>query len=363
MAVYTKITKGQLNSYLELYNSTALAHKANLIPIVDNILFPAGPTAIPYVRDTVGAGSLIFALPVNFLFEKQPTGSNHTISVSSGGGQNVVLLGRENTTLTNFGDDNMADGGDVIVGGPGQDYIKASPTGNDTIYAGANMTTLRGGGGDDKLVGGGQSSVMAGGGDDTLKGGLSFTARDSLYGGIGRDNLNVTTGQNLLSAGSGLNTLWGGAGMDTLYGGGLSELHAGQGAQMLFGGLTSSADDTLYGWVGSAPAGRETLTTFHGDNSIVAGSQKEVIGTGDGADTVTALLGGHHTITAGGALTVDFGGAHGHDTVNGAANAVAIDVMGENKIGKHVQGGATTLFFKDGQTLTYSGSNVTVTFT
>lgn len=362
MATYAKLTKGQLNADLETYNSTALRQEAKLLLTVDNMLFPAGTTRIPYVNDTMGTSNVFLASTLNFLFENQAAGSGHSIMVSSGGGQNVVLLGAQNATLTDFGGYGFGDKGDVLVGGPGQDVIQASSTGDDTLYAGANHTTLRGGGGVDKLVGGGQSSVVAGAGDDTLFGGLRFSARNSLYGGIGNDLLSVKAGNNLLSAGLGLNTLWGGAGSDTLYGGGQSALHAGQGSQKLFGGLTASASDTLYGAT-SGPAGPETLTTFQGDNSIVAGIGMETIHTGNGSDTVTATTGGHHTINAGGDLLVDFGGTHGLDTVRGFSNAVTIDVINEQKAGKQHHGASTILFFKDGQTLTYSGSDVTVTFT
>lgn len=314
MAVYTKITKPILNADISSFNSTAAAGEANLLKTVDNLLFP--PAKIPYEKDTVGFSQTL-PTTLSLLFEVQKAGTNHTISVSSDGGQKVVLLGRENATLTDQGNNSFLDQGDIIIGGSGHNSITASATDNDTIYAGGATSTVVGGAGSDKLYGGGKTEVKAGTGANSLYGGFRSTSHDVLVGSTGHDLLSVTHGTNLLSAGSGLNTLYGGTGHDTLLGGGSS--------------------------------------------SIVAGSGLNKIMTAAGADTVVLTHGGSAKVTAAAGTVVDFGGKAGSDTVLAGVNNVTIDISSKEHIkSTHIAGGTTTVHFKDGQTLVYSGSNITI---
>jgi hypothetical protein len=316
MAVYQKITKPILNAEIASYNSTAAAGEANLLKTVDNLLFP--PAKIPYEKDTVGFSQTL-PTTLSLLFELQKAKSAHTISVSSDGGQKVIVLGRGNATLTDQGDDNFLDKGDVIVAGSGHYSLTASPTDDDTLYAGALQSTLMGGAGADKLYGGGKTDDQAGIGANSLYGGLRNTAHDTLLGSTGHDLLSVSHGANLLSAGSGLNTLYGGTGHDTLFGGGSS--------------------------------------------SIVAGAGFNRVITAAGKDTVVLTHGGDAHVTAAAGTLVDFGGKSGNDTVNAGGNNVVVDIVHEHLKHQHTAGSTTTYTFKDGQTLVVSGSNTTVNFT
>ena len=151
---------------------------------------------------------------------------------------------------------------------------------------------------------------------------------DTLVGGAGSEKLAVSTGSNLLIGGSGLNTLIGGSGNDTLIGGGQTREQAGFGANLLIGGVTSSAHDTLVG-----ASGADTLSVTYGDNRLVAAGPNSLFG-GAGSDTMFGASGAYlqagsgtaRMYTEAGPETVVAGS--GSDTVVALSNSGQLNVVG-----------------------------------
>lgn len=101
-----------------------------------------------------------------------------------------VSGGAGNDELIDF-----SDGGTVLVGGPGSDFLRAVSAdselrggdGNDTLVGGNDAQTLDGGAGKDLLRGGpGTDRLTGGDGADELIGGR---AKDQMRGGSGNDTL------------------------------------------------------------------------------------------------------------------------------------------------------------------------------
>jgi Ca2+-binding RTX toxin-like protein len=101
-----------------------------------------------------------------------------------------VSGGAGNDELIDF-----SDGGTVLVGGPGSDFLRAVAAdselrggdGNDTLVGGNDAQTLDGGAGKDVLRGGpGTDRLTGGDGADELIGGQ---AKDQMRGGSGNDTL------------------------------------------------------------------------------------------------------------------------------------------------------------------------------
>ncbi len=130
-------------------------------------------------------------------------------------------------------------GSDRMIGGLGDDLIRAHG-GNDTVDGGAGRDTIHGGDGLDTLIGGA--------GDDSITGGSGVAdLRDQIYGGDGNDTIDGGHGNDSISAGAGHDQIEGGFGSDTLVGndggdsvsgGALSDLiYGGPGTDFLNGGF------------------------------------------------------------------------------------------------------------------------------
>jgi Ca2+-binding RTX toxin-like protein len=126
------------------------------------------------------------------------------IVVNAGGGNDHVIVGLTNTTLTTKINGNS--GNDTLQGGPGKDTLSGGD-GNDSLVGNAGDDLLDGGAGTDQLEG------LSG--NDTLTGG---EGNDAVHGGSGNDDVRGDNGNDVVIGGSGDDTLRGGDGADTLNG-------------------------------------------------------------------------------------------------------------------------------------------------
>ena len=162
----------------------------------------------------------------------------------------AVLLGGE-------GSDELlgGDGDDLIDGGAGADRLDGGAGWNRLSFRGrregvtvdlaagrtsdgdsvANIKTVVGGHGDDRLLGSrGDDGLLGWDGDDTLHG---RGGEDTLFGERGADRLDGGGGDDQLYGGTGADRLNGGGGDDQLYGeSGADSLFSGAGRDRLFGG-------------------------------------------------------------------------------------------------------------------------------
>lgn len=173
-------------------------------------------------------------------------------------------------------------GGDDIIHGSVVDDILSGGDGNDTIFGNAGNDHVMGDEGDDLLYGGD--------GDDTLEGGRG---NDTLFGDAGNDKLHGGAGDDLLWGGTGDDSLWGNAGNDTLYGeDGDDYLDGGVGDDMLFGG---KGNDTLIGGEGNdtldGGPGADVMYGGPGDNLMMGAAGNDYIEGGEGNDTIHGNLG------------------------------------------------------------------------
>ena len=99
-------------------------------------------------------------------------------------------------------------GPDVILGGDGQQHIRAGAA-DDVLYGNQSRDTIEGGGGNDAIYGGKNNDVLNGGdGDDTIAGDLG---NDLVTGGSGRDRFIVGLNRGLetiLDFEKGVDQIW-----------------------------------------------------------------------------------------------------------------------------------------------------------
>lgn len=137
-----------------------------------------------------------------------------------------------------------------IVGGPGDNVIKAPKQGPQVIYAG---------GGDDRIVSKRGKDIVCGGpGDDVISTG---TGTDRAYGGPGGDHMHLGPGRDKGDGGGGADTAVGAAGGDRVRG--------GAGPDRLFGGIQ---DDRLFG-----DGDLDLLVGGHGIDRLRGGSDDDWI--------------------------------------------------------------------------------------
>lgn len=300
-------------------------------------------------------------------------------------GDDSIVGGNAGTEMIWSGKGDIVDGGgdandtvggvpgDTVIGGNGSEFIDGSSgnqviaggaSGNDTIWGGAG-DTIYGGGNANVVIGGGPHDTITGGtgtellsgwlGDQEIIGGsagnetLTGAIGDTVVGGSGgTEFIDATAGNQEVTGGTGGNEIiWGGAG-DTISGGG--------DANETIGGV---AWDTIAGGSGS-----EFIDGSAGQQVITAGSGNEMIWGGAG-DTITGGS-GNATIGLGGGgefLGADFS-SRGADTVIGfsvtngdqiilpSATANAIEAVLATA---STAGGATTISFGNGATLTLAG--------
>ncbi|WP_304694411.1 calcium-binding protein [Conexibacter sp. CPCC 205706] len=275
----------------------------------------------------------------------------------------IVLWGGDGDDTLTLGSSFPADESFDLNGGPGNDHMIGSATG-EVLYSGAGggNDTLDGNGGDDALIsegdpiGSGGDTLNAGGGDDqivvdnacsghTLWGGpgndiIGFARQTTLgvAGGTprgvnarlgdasgngpayaidavgvevagclassivaGGETLEGTQQNDILSGNNAGNTIWARAGDDTVFGNGGDDLLKGQ-----------NGDDTIHGGDGAdnivAGPGDDTLTGDIGADTIDGEGNNDTI-YGDAGDDMLFGLDGDDTIN----------GDDGNDTLNGNA--------------------------------------------
>ena len=166
-------------------------------------------------------------------------------TIDGGPGDDTLSANRLGTVLKG------GDGNDGLQGAEGPDNLQGG-AGNDTLTGGASDDALDGGPGDDQLDGGEGSNVVAGGdGSDSLtfeslaqgvSVNLDGMANDGQTGQTGNVAADIETirgseGDDRLTAGANAVTLLAGGGDDVLQGGpGNDLLGGGQGSDMLDGG-------------------------------------------------------------------------------------------------------------------------------
>ena len=264
------------------------------------------------------------------------TGNAGNDTIKGFGGGDTLYGGAGNDTL--FGDD----GADAIYGGIGNDVIRMGESGggdyvqgddgDDTIYWGApspsSARTVYGGAGVDTINGGGTvfGAVTFDLGAGTYNNGGAFTETWSGFenynnvSGTGSEIVRGTGGDNLIQLGSGNNQAYGGGGTDTLYG--------GAGDDTLEGGFVT---DDVYGGDGN-----DTLRVQNGefyDNSY----------GGAGTDTLD------HALSSYGGSTFDFElGTITGSGINGVSAVLS-------SIETYYDGSGANTIISDGNSNTYYG--------
>lgn len=135
-----------------------------------------------------------------------------------------------------------------LYGGDGNDRIDLSAIDIPAyVSAGGGDDTVIGGSGNDSLTGGaGRNRLIGGGGDDRLNG---SGGRDFMYGEGGNDRLYGNGGNDYLDGGGNVDRLYGGDGDDVLIGGSSNDkFYAGNGNDTLTGG---SGRDLMNGDAGN----------------------------------------------------------------------------------------------------------------
>jgi Ca2+-binding RTX toxin-like protein len=191
-------------------------------------------------------------------------------------------------------------------------------------------------------------------------------------------------GASLLEAGSGGSTLIGGANFDYLSGGDPDDHgHNGDSNDWGQGNESGLGHDPKYQTIPmdtlTGGSGDDLLKVLHGDNVILAGAGHDTIYAGDGHDTIygstmptatgamdTIYLGTGNTSIQGGAAgaATIYAGINGNDTITGSATGQELTVYSDQSSQAikttTVQGGVTTITFKDQQSLALE--NLTIHF-
>ncbi|MDP1750681.1 MAG: cysteine peptidase family C39 domain-containing protein [Reyranella sp.] len=269
-------------------------------------------------------------------------GGNGTDMLVGGAGDDVLLGGDGNDTVIGGVGDDTLDGGEgmdtadysaVTVGitadleagtatGDGSDALRhieivIGGSGDDTLKAGVSGNTLNGGAGNDTLTGGDGNDVLTGGaGNDALDGGAGTDTAD--YSAIGTAvTVNLTSGT---ATGDGTDTL---IGIENVIGGsGNDTLTGSSAANVLSGGV---GDDTLNGGSGVDAADYSASTAaLHVDLTITTGQV-----TGEGADTLIGIErvtgGSGNDVLIGNSGTNILKGGAGDDTLTGGAGTDTLD--------------------------------------
>lgn len=247
-----------------------------LLPTLDNLLVPGGPSLASGLMDTLSG-----VLPDNVaiingqVFQRNPDGTlGSLLSVD------LSLLGVDPALLTaGFSILRGTDLAEVQIGVPGLADIIDGGLGNDTQSGGDGNDTIGGGGGDDNVDGGQGDDVLTGDtGNDTIAGGAG---NDIISGDAGNDSLSGGIGDDVLSGGAGNDTILGDDGNDALYGGADNDiLSGGAGNDVLDGGTGA---DTMSGGAGD--------DTYHVDDP----GDLVVENANEGTDTVISAI--NYTLT------------------------------------------------------------------
>jgi len=175
------------------------------------------------------------------------------IEIRNAGGEVVLTISTEDTSLGDFGDArNVASLNDLLFG---EDDSFYGDSGDDNIVGYEGDDYLSGYRGNDFLDGWLDNDFISGG-----------SGHDTVYGGGGNDDLYGDTGNDFLSGGVGNDTISGGSGRDTLQG--------NKGADKLFGG--SGADTFAF--------------KFTSDSTTKATSRDTILDFSSGSDRIDLKL-------------------------------------------------------------------------
>ena len=278
------------------------------------------------------------------------TGTDTLIAIEAivgGSGNDLLRAGSSGANLSGGG------GNDRLFGGAGQDVIRGD-AGNDTILGRAGADRLFGGAGDDFLIIDAADTVVNGGagldralvqGNADFSINLNSASIEVINSAGGNDNLNGAgmtgrlvarsgTGDDTIIGGNGSNFLYGGAGNDSITGGNGSDVLLGhQGVDYISGG---GGNDSIYTDGNDrfidGGAGYDRLYVL-GSNAVslnLAAVGFEVVSGGAGNDRLIGstvadrqLLRGNNgddTLFGGAAADTMFGG-NGNDSISGGAGA------------------------------------------
>ena len=261
------------------------------------------------------------------------TGSGSIGDQLFGGNGDDHIIGSDEGADT---DANFADSiyfGDVIDGGPGDDFIEGlggadniqGGSDDDPIDSGAGTDLVHGGNGNDylyaghglgeSLFGDADNDIIYGSheGDDNISGGLGD---DEIYGQGGSDTLHGDEGDDYIDGGGGTDSIFGDGGNDELLGGGGAgdTLDGGPGEDLLRG--SDDGADII-----SGGAGRDRVYGNGGNDVINGGADDDILDGGAGDDTISGEAG----------VDLLLGGAN-HDTLyghslSGAGDDNAVDYL------------------------------------
>jgi Ca2+-binding RTX toxin-like protein len=189
-------------------NQTAVGTVTAVDPDSDSITYAlAGGSDQAFFAIDAHTGALRFLASPDF---ETPEDSGHNnvydvmVSVTD-------TFGASSTQIVQVSVTNVAEPGQIIVGGNGNDTLNGT-SGNDIISGGNGNDLINAGDGNDIVAGGnGNDTINGGRGNDILDGG---NGNDTLDGGSGNNVLSGGNGNDRLTVGTGNNTLGGGHGSD-----------------------------------------------------------------------------------------------------------------------------------------------------
>jgi Ca2+-binding RTX toxin-like protein len=262
-----------------------------------------------------GKGNDDLAIADDVVIKATLQGNEGNDKLRGGGAGDTLQGGSGNDTLDG------GKGGDLFQGQAGTDTADySSRTGKVTVGIGSlyddgekgekdniqsDIEILIGGSGDDSLkAAGGNNTLSGNGGNDTL---LAQLGNDSVDGGEGDDFIDGNGDKDTLLGSAGKDKIIGGTGTDLINGG--------------------ADNDTIYG--GNAPGGVEKLPDNdliiggEGDDSLMGGWDNDIIIGGIGADVIEGNLGDDSISGEEGADNIS--GGDGNDTIAGGLDDDTLD--------------------------------------
>ncbi len=238
---------------------------------------------------------------------------------------------------TNFADilprtsDPDTSGADFIYGLAGNDFIDGG-LGNDQLFGGTDQDTLIGGSGNDELNGdAGDDSLDGGDNDDFL---ADTQGNNTLNGGLGNDNITAGVGSIFVNGGLGRDALvlnYFGQSISTanitfnaIGGGTLNGVaNAIQGIESF---IFSGSDGSDY-IDASATSYFNSITAYGGNDTLIGGSERDVLDGNDGNDFLSGGAG--LDSLAGGIGNDTLVGGLGRDELNGGSGNDVLDGSGD----------------------------------
>jgi len=260
------------------------------------------------------------------------------------------VLGQDGTVLHGTGSTiSTGTGNNVILGGTGNNTITTTGAGNNVIFGAAGAVTRNGAAGNALLYAETLEESLAG--DNTITAGLGFQGTNVVFGGIGNNRITVGDGNNVVLGHLGVvnnvvfsaftdamradgarpdvlartvpergtlghSALWPNATLDHAVASTSAVITAGQGNNVILGG---AGDNTI-----TAGDGNNTVFGASGAVTRYAVSKQVAFAT-----TVEESLGGDHVITLGDGVNLVFGGAGYNQITVGNRDNVVFGHLGQ----------------------------------